>query len=235
MSWYAKQTGSYAFGSVEANGNAQEIHDVLINAGYSLESICALLGNSAGEGGLNPWRWQSDDVPTYSQYQNWTSAQASLHGYGMFGFTPASRYIESSTAQSYSGYGPHFSDVTGNPADGNAQLLFLLDELPSAWTHGLYNYYVTAFQNIGVDINDFYYMSYSDFVTGTGYSIAELTGAFELCYEKPDANGAAVTYNFRVEQAEAWYEYFSGQPPVPPTPTPTYGRELPIWYYLRLL
>ena len=233
--WYAKPTGGYTSSSTEGRTNATNIASYLEAQGWSLTSICALLGNGAGESGLNPWRWESDYIPTVNEFSNWTQQQEMQHGYGIFGFTPARKYINSTNqSQLYSyGYAPNFSDLQGNATDGLAQLIYFMSTVAANWTHNLYNYYEPEFTAIGVDISTFYNVSYSDFIHGvngnTPMTLAECVGAFELCYEKPAASAAASSYNNRVAAAQAWYNYFS-QTPVPPYVVSSSHR-LPIWMY----
>lgn len=222
MSWHAKARGSYALDTIEAKENVAMISSDLTSDGWSLKSIAALLGNGAGESGLNPWRWESDYVPTYNEFLGWNYSQALSHGYGIFGFTPAYTYINSNNEQSFSsyGYGPNFSDRAGLATDGEAQVRYFMSTVSQNWLHNLYNYYADNFAQIGVDISTFYYMTFQQFKTatdgnGNSISIADLTGAFELCYEKPNDAAAASSYRYRVSQAEAWYEYLQNNPPTP--------------------
>lgn len=205
--WSAKVTGGYDRASAEAKGNAQEMANTLQAAGWSVKAVCAMLGNGAGESGLNPWRWESDNVPTIAQYQGWTSAEAMSHGYGLFGFTPASKYIEGGAT--LSGYAPNFADRAGSATDGAAQAQYFAASAGNSWTHGLHDYYADDFAGIGVNIDDFYYMSFQSFVSGND-RIENLVGAFELCYEKPADWAAASSYNYRVEQAKYWETVIQG-------------------------
>lgn len=70
--------------------NAQYIYRFLIENGWSVNAIAAMLGNMQAESGINPGRWQSDDVGN-------TSA-----GYGLVQWTPATKYIEWCTSEGYS-------------------------------------------------------------------------------------------------------------------------------------
>lgn len=209
--WYAKPYGAYAIDSPEARANALSISYVLTGKHWSGKSVCALLGNGAGESGLNPWRWQSDYVPSFAEFSVWTAEQAQAHGYGLFQFTPASRYINAENAVKYdgNGYSPNFSNIYGRPTDGNAQTLYFADTAQSSWLHGLYNYYAPSFSAIGVDISRWYYTTYNNFIRGTdnnhrALSLADLVGVFELCYERPSAEYAASSYAQRVQNAEYW-------------------------------
>lgn len=213
MSWYAKVTGGYDRTSRQAKKNAANIASILKGQGWSIKSIAALLGNGAGESGLNPWRWESDYVPTYNEFLSWQGSAALSHGYGIFGFTPASNYINSTneTQLAQYGYAPNFSDRQGNASDGGAQVVYFVSTVQQNWTHNLYNYYQDDFAAIGVDINDFYYLTFAEFVSGVDQqmnelSVRDLTGAFELCYEKPADWAAASSFHSRVQNAEYWYD-----------------------------
>jgi len=213
MGWNAKSTGAYAKESGAARENAIEIARLLVSDGWSDKAIAAMLGNVTYESGINPWRWQGDYVPTFLEFEGWTTDEAALHGYGLVQFTPASTYINATNAVTYGGkgYSPHFSDKAAVPRDGNAQMLFFLSIVTSSWLHQLYNYYYTPFLNIGVDISQWYYTTFENFKkginnTGKALSVADLTGVFELCYERPAAEYAASSYKTRVDNAEYWYK-----------------------------
>lgn len=202
MSWYAQATGAYADNSAEAEANVREMSALWSQWGYHTRAQAAMLGNCYGEGGLNPWRWESDQVLTVAQFQALTPADEMQHGYGLFGFTPARTYINSANA-SLPGYGPNFADQTGLAEDGEAQLYYLDSTVEQNWSHGLYNYYYSAFAGVGIDINDFYWMTFEDFKAGND-SIFNLTGAFCLCYEKPSNGNPSGLYG-RALEAEYFY------------------------------
>ena len=112
MTWYAKPSGSYGVGSDEWNANVFEFWQVCERLGYTKEACAGMIGNSQGEGGLNPWRWQSDEVD-YSM------------GYGLFQYTPASGYFDNyGRISSY--FSPNTSTTTqttgSTPNDGIAQI-----------------------------------------------------------------------------------------------------------------
>ena len=216
MAWQAKPYGGYDKESDEAKANAELIVGILTNDGWSINAACAILGNLQGESGLNPWRWESDNVPTIAEFQSWDSEEAKTHGYGLFQFTPASKYINN--AQSYYGYSPHFADSAGNTTDGQAQINYFKNTADDSWLGGLYDYYYPEFIAIGVNIDTFYFLSFDEFKTST-LTPAELAGAFELKYERPSAEAAASSYNTRATTANYWYEYFEHHPPTPPIPT----------------
>lgn len=134
MTWYAKNTGSYIIGSIEADSNATEAMNILMNDfGWSFAACCGLFGNIDSEGGWNPWRWQDDNVISRSAALA-DHSQGSIHGYGLIGWTPAGKYqfnnhtvngvvlFPNYDQESYYGYGPNWSDVSGIPEDGAAQI-----------------------------------------------------------------------------------------------------------------
>lgn len=122
--------------STEATDNAQEVANMLItDYGWTLEAVAGALGNMQYEVGLNPWRWQSDTILSQSQARNATGDYAKVHGYGLIGWTPAKKYqfnnaqsdggvtyFSNYDQESYPGYGPNWSDVSGNVNDGAAQV-----------------------------------------------------------------------------------------------------------------
>lgn len=174
--WYAKPTGGYAQDSPEALANMQAMADLLTARGWTLNAVAALAGNIGGEGGYNPWRWQSDSIPSVND-SPWTN-----RGYGLVQFTPGGKYINA--AQSYPGYGPNFSDQSGLATDGQAQVLFVDEQA---------DYYSTSA----------YPLSYAEFKASTE-STDYLTAAWMHNYERPasydtlPARQAAAAYWFTV-------------------------------------
>lgn len=207
MSWHAKPIGGYVKESDEAIDNATEIKELLESLGWSIEAICACLGNNNHEGQYNPWRWESDHVPTVAEYNSWSSSEAMIHGYGMWGFTPASKYIENEFAREQAGYNPHFADYEGSPFDGQAQTLFM-DSGGSGW----------------IIRSQFNYMTFGQFKESTE-DLEYLTKVFLYCFENP-ANPEQ-SFPDRLESAIYWYEYFGGH----------YRKKhkLPLIYYTKLL
>lgn len=190
MAWYAKKYGAYDIDSAEALNNATMIYNLYTSLGWSVNAICAVLGNMVAESGYNPWRWENDDVP----YQDDSYAYGG--GYGLVQFTPARKYIYDSNAQQMSGYAPNFYDVQGDATDGNAQMLFI---------NQYADYYST----------DDYPESYAEFKQSSA-DVGYLTEAWCYNYERP-ANPSA-SMEWRIDAAAYWYNIFSGTPPEPPEP-----------------
>lgn len=139
--WHAKSIGPYTNLSEEATDNAQEIATILIDVfGWTLEAAAGAIGNMYYESGLNPWRWESNHLLTKQQAIDGyiPSGWRYSPGYGLIGWTPARKYQinNASTSggiiwfpnydqESYFGYGPNWSDIPGNIADGAAQVTLL--------------------------------------------------------------------------------------------------------------
>ncbi len=237
MAWHAKPTGGYAKTSTEAQDNAGELAQVLYELGWCAEAIAALLGNGAGESGLNPWRWQEmqDGRPLVPS----TNSVWQDRGYGIFQFTPSSKYINNTTASQYAdyGYGPNFSNSRGKATDGAAQAAYFGDNVSSDWPKDLYGYYADNFAAIGVDISKWYYTDYENFIqgvdnNGNSLTVAELVGVFELTYERPGDTYAANSYYYRVSEAEWWYEHLP-EPGPGPGPGPGPEPEFPWWILFK--
>lgn len=187
-SWHAKPTGAYARDSQEAKDNGDMVYSILYNSGWTINAIAGLWGNVGGEGGYNPWRWQSDNVQP-SDGSPWTN-----RGYGLVQFTPASKYIDAAYARSLPTYGPNFSDIAGKAVDGNAQILYINEYA---------DYYPT----------DDYPLSYDAFKVSTE-SPEYLASAWLYNYERPA--DPASTEQQRRENARFWFEYFGGHEPPGP-------------------
>lgn len=122
MAWQAKPSGGYSIGSTPWENNVNEICAQLLtpDSPWTPEAVTGMLGNVQGEGGMNPWRWQNDSYdPTHKM------------GYGLFGYTPASKYIGNSVAVKLPGYGPNLSTTKitagASARDGAAQVTFMDD------------------------------------------------------------------------------------------------------------
>ena len=244
MSWNAKQPGGYATTDSGAKQNANEMATILTPKGWALKSVCAMLGNVYIESGYNPWRWQGDDAPTQSEFENWTSSEALHHGYGLFQFTPANRYINNVNKNNYrnKGYSPKFLSVYAKPTDGQSQTLFMNDNLSAYWAYLFYSDYKEAFESLTnpVDIDDFWDMQLSEFLSATwaddrhgenrSIRLDHLVGAFELHFEKPSFSDAASSYQTRIDQCLDWWVYFAQNPPKPAKP-----KGMPLWMMIRFL
>ena len=187
--WHVKEKGGYSNDSAEALDNATNIYDILSGYGWTLNAVAGLLGNVCVESGLNPWRWQNNNVGA-STGSPWTNS-----GYGLVQFTPASKYIDDSRAQSFDGYGPNFSDKQGNANDGSAQLEFVDKYADYSKT-------------------DAYPLTYAQYKTSTA-DAEYLAVAWLYNYERPRDPSASIAS--RKANAKYWYEALSGVTPTPPS------------------
>ena len=235
--WYAKNYYGYVDGSTEANTNALNMANIMYAHGWSKEAVCAAIGNaSGGESNLNPWRWEGEYIPTFSEFSAWSEAEARSHGYGLFQFTPANKYINQTNANIYARYYfPHFSDIQGQAADGEAQVMyFTTTGIYDDWMYAttLYQSYYQAFLNIGVDISGVWGTTLANFLRGTdnngnALTLAQLTLVFELGYERPGVTFAAISYNARKTSAEYYYGF------LPNPPQPHQSPKMPFIFYLK--
>lgn len=72
--------------------NAFYIYSYLKDAGWTENSICAMLGNMQAESTINPGRWQSDRV----------GGESSGHGFSLVQWTPYTKYTEWCSSEGYS-------------------------------------------------------------------------------------------------------------------------------------
>lgn len=182
-SWHTAITGGFSRTSTEAFQNALQTYKKLSSLGWSLNAICGVYGNMEAESGYNPWRWESDAVPSYPSTPS--------YGYGLPQFTPSSKYISDSAAQGYAGYGPNWSDHTGNQNDGDAQLEFI---------HNYADYYPTST----------YPLTFAEYKIST-YNAGLMAKAWLYNYERPA--DPASTENARAEAANYWYGILSAYDP----------------------
>ena len=91
MSWVAhvsNKSGSMTQSEMEQN--ATEIYNQLMGYGWTLNAICAVLGNMQHESYLNPAQWQIGyDIGSQSA------------GYGLVQFTPSTKYTDWANEQGY--------------------------------------------------------------------------------------------------------------------------------------
>lgn len=71
--------------------NAIYIYNALIVDGWTLESICAMLGNMQVESSINSGRWENDVV----------GGDPTAHGYGLVQWTPYTNYTDWATSNGY--------------------------------------------------------------------------------------------------------------------------------------
>lgn len=72
--------------------NAEYIYASLSASGWTLNSICGMLGNMQVESSINPGRWENDSV----------GGDPTAHGYGLVQWTPYTNYTNWATSSGYS-------------------------------------------------------------------------------------------------------------------------------------
>lgn len=216
VDWNVKVRGAFSRTSDGAFSNCVMIYSILSNFGWKLNPICGLLGNVERESGYNPWRWESDTVLASTDTE--LIAHSRSHGYGLFQFTPAGKYIYNSYAQSLAAYGPNFSDRVGYDVDGTAQLAYLDD----------YGDYIPT-RNFPI--------SYADYKTDNSHTLDWLTECWCRNYERPAHPEQSM--NLRKQSARYWFgvlSQYDPDPPVPPgpvPPSPPYKTKIPLWMMIK--
>lgn len=185
MTWHAKPTGGYNIYSTEGVENGMMIYYQMRAAGWTTQAISAVVGNICSEGGLNPWRWQSDIIVGPEDFWERT------HGYGLAGFTPAGKYIEDTDAQGYPGYAPNYLNHPGQPTDGAAQIQFIMENPQYYQTHAAYP------------------LTFQEFSQSTE-SPSYLSDTWLYNFEQPSR--PEDTQQYRRDCSEYFYEIFSGTP-----------------------
>lgn len=84
---------SAALNTGEMEVNATYIRDYLMASGWTLNSICGMLGNMQVESSINPGRWQNDVV---------APVDPTGVGYGLVQWTPYTNYTNWATSSGYS-------------------------------------------------------------------------------------------------------------------------------------
>lgn len=189
--------------------NAEKIYYGLIAQGYTLEAACGILGNMQTESGLSPGALDGHlstlpnngehlaDLPN-SVMINYCSQNDSGYGTGLIQWDsytttpPAGNTLVSFAIRyNYDWY------------DGDCQLFRLQREYE---TDSQYHYWYANNHTPAV--------TWAEFKNWTG-SVSEATDIFRQCRER--SSGDPTGNQNRRDNAQYWYDYFSGGP-TPPTP-----------------
>ena len=76
-SWVVSETGAIGYDGM--SNNADIIKNYFYNNGWTMNAIAAIIGNMQVESGINPGRWENDDVGNLSG------------GFGLVQWTPATK------------------------------------------------------------------------------------------------------------------------------------------------
>lgn len=210
--WYAKPSGGYATLSNESKNNMDMIYSVFSAQGYTLEAVCAIIGNMANESAMNPWRWQNDTV-NYSA------------GYGLIQFTAARDYINLTGVPYHSPNLSTSSQTSGaTPEDGFAQCSVIYNDTLNKWQSNIWRDYWSTQTYVA----EYAYMqtlreTYGRYISqDTFKQITDLQAA-TFIFNGGYVGELVLNFDPRYTDARLAYSYLSGHeppdPPEPPTPT----------------
>lgn len=222
MGWYAKPRGGYEYNSWEWVQNVAEMNRFFRERGYTYQAIAGILGNVHHESGMNPWRWQSDEV-------NYNG------GYGLFQYTPASGYLALSKLPNYS---PNLSvaEVTANatPSDGLAQCVVFDEDKLAKWMTGCWRTYWDS--NVYADLKNVSQEILNKYGNGKSITLSQFMGiddvyyatfAFLACFEGPLVPNMTPRY----KTAQDVYTIITGDIPVPEPVVKK--KKMPLWFMMR--
>ena len=177
--WHNKNIGGWVRTDPEAQENVLMMMSILAPLGWTINAVAALAGNQYAESAFNPWRWESDTMNT-------------ARGYGLFQYTPATKYINSSIAAGYTGFAPNYPMGAGGQDDGTAQLLFMHNNVDGGYIRT--NAYPLTMEQFRTSTQD------------PGY----LALAWLYNYERPADPSATAAE--RAAQARWWYDWLVDHP-----------------------
>ena len=205
----------YSMGSTHLNPSDKQIHNAekiyygLIAQGYTIQSACGILGNMQTESGLSPGALDSH----LSTLPNNGEHLAELPNSVMINYC----------SQNDSGYGTgliQWDSYTTTPPAGNTLVSFAI-RYNYEWYDGdcqlfrLQREYETDSQyHYWYANNHTPAVTWTEFKNWTG-SVSEATDIFRQCRER--SSGDPTGNQNRRDNAQYWYDYFSGGP-TPPTP-----------------
>lgn len=217
----------------EKQNNAIIIYGYLTSKGWSLESICAVLGNMETESYLNPGQCELyQGLPAYNTSTGVATSEyyQAGKGLGLIGWTDL--YYN---GVHYPNGCLYYSKQTNRAwYDGYAQLDLLDAEDQTRWIE-----LGTGVRCSGWQYNAAYPQyddTLAEFKTNAkGRSLQDLVREFLYVRERPADPSA--TINDRINQAERWYQYLGGLGPINPpfdpgTPTDPIKR-MPIYAMIR--
>lgn len=226
MTWHAKPSGAYSYTSQEGLDNIFEMSATMPAA--TLEARAAIIANSCHEGGLNPWRWQGDRFGL-------------SRGYGLFQFTPASGYINSSWPTKAPNLSTTEVTAGADPSDGEAQCEVMSTDYLGKWVSDCWRSYWDI--QTYADLYAYRVEVLRRWGDGSRITHAQLsqcqdldaaTFIFLACFEGP----AVPNFSTRKATAAQIYQILGGYiPPTPPTPdppTPPVGSDIPYWLIKKM-
>lgn len=196
MSWISK-TGLLTTSEMEHN--AKIFGDVFFELGYHINTIAALAGNAQAESTINPGL-----------------NEVGGGGYGLFQWTPKSDLIE---ACSQLGIHPYTDgSIQCHCLDGELYILRNQWYTSSAFIRPYYMSGATS-DMIGITPDQFK-------TNSMGWNPDKLAILFMTAYERPSYDPDTNHAEKRKAYANYWYDYYTGNPPTPPTPGKGIPKEL---------
>lgn len=196
MSWISK-TGLLTTSEMEHN--AKIFGDVFSGLGYHINTIAALAGNAQAESTINPGL-----------------NEVGGGGYGLFQWTPKSDLIE---ACSQLGINPYTDgSIQCHCLDGE---LFILRNQWYTSSAFIRPYYISGATSDMIGITPDQYKTNS-----MGWNPDKLAILFMAAYERPSYDPDTNHAEKRKAYANYWYDYYTGNPPTPPTPGKGIPKEL---------
>lgn len=209
--WHAKPMGSYIMGSTEGDDNACLIASwLMINFGWTLEAVSGMMGNIAGEGGLNPWQYEIAFTNQLGRIPTESEANSTGYGMGLIGWTPCRKWTDPNSGywpwdiSTFPGYGPNFYDKAGNTNDANAQTELIGRCMQG---NGNGNFWIRGRIDVhGVTHN----IRAADYILLTDVDVAAVEFLWHAEYPgsiQPPSDPTA-TENRRKRFAQAWYQHY---------------------------
>lgn len=225
LSWEYKIGVNAQLTQAQMNNNADIIYNMCNQLGWSLNAICALLGNCQAESSINAGQ------------QETKAMTAGIDGTGLFQWTSTSADAQN----------PLYTvlDTLYNSHslwyDGDRQMNALFAEWEqtnyeqgesSAYNWGVgRQWYNSDGAKYGFSLKKYNWYEWSTSVD----DIETLVKSFMVSYERPSYDASVNHWETRVKYANSWYEYITGhEPPTPtPTPTPTEKSKFKWIYYMK--
>lgn len=223
--WHAKTGYGYETESAEAYDNCMLIWEILYSEGFTPAAAAGVCGNVSQESGYNPWIWEG--TIELASTDTYLIENSYSNGYGLYGFTPPGKYLLNDDTRRYSTFAPHYSDIMGDPHDGDAQTRYMVAQEDPRIQWQLWR----VIQQTGRSITFEQYKQMTD--------PEDAAYIYMVGLEGPDHAGANLAK--RKRDALYWYNVFIGitpvppppQPPGPTPPTPSTDTKMPLWMYLR--
>ncbi|MCL2638160.1 MAG: phage tail tip lysozyme [Oscillospiraceae bacterium] len=181
---YADPNNAYGLSESQKISNAEYIHRVLKEQGWSTQAIAALLGNIEKESGFNPAAYE---VPGNKN-----------RGYGLIQWTPATPFLS------------HFgiNEVEADEMALNSPSILIDMQLEFLTLTSTTSCYDTRQWYPTMRFFSPYEMSFNSFITSTNCP-RELASVFHSHYERSADSEDGI--RGRADSAEKWFNYFNGR------------------------